>query len=176
MAASNCTRNRMGFDSFRGAFSTRKIATPRLTGTEMSRAMTDDTAVPYMKGNAANCSLTGSQTERLRNPKPNFAKGSFELIAISTMIKTARPAIRTAKNPVDHLNNGSPMRGRALRLERARPNGKCGWFGVSEGAEPSPASGCPMVEVTKRIPNAKAQRSAKIAKAASLREAACPGK
>src|SRR6266404_1595640 len=100
-----------------------------------------------MNGNAPNCSLTGSQTERLRNPKPNFANGSFELIAISTMIKTARAAIRTAKKPVAHLNNGSPIRGRALRLEGARPNCKVGWFGVSEDAEPPPASDCPMVQV-----------------------------
>src|SRR6267142_1123170 len=104
-----------------------------------------------MKGNAPNCSFTGSQTERLRNPKPNFAKDSFELIAISTMIKTARLAIRTAKNPVAHLNSGSPMRDRALRLERARPNGRCGRFGVSEGAEPFPASDCPMAEVLREF-------------------------
>src|SRR4029077_14078613 len=122
-----------------------KIATPRLIGTDISRAMTAETAVPYMNRSDPNCSATGSQAERVRNPNPNLAIGSLELIAISTIIKTARPAMRAAKKPVAHLNNGSPMRGRALRPEAARPNRKGDLFGVRGVAEPSPASVDPMI-------------------------------
>src|SRR5881396_1314541 len=146
MAASNCTINRIGFDSFGGAFSTRKIATPRLIGTDISSAMTADTTVPYMKGSAPNCSATGSQTERDKNPNPNLAIGRLEFLAISTIIKTARPAMRTAKEPVINLNNGSPMRRRDLRFEAAPPNGEIGLFGVKGLAEPSPVSIDPMME------------------------------
>src|SRR5436853_599637 len=96
-----------------------------------------------MNGSAPNCSLTGSQIERLKKPNPNFSNGSLELIAIETMIKTARAAITTAKKPVAVLNKGSPMRGRALRLAEARPVGMVGLFGRGV-AELSPANVDPM--------------------------------
>src|SRR6185436_11028287 len=95
-----------------------------------------------MKGNAPNSSATGSQIDRVRNPKPNFWNGSTEPRAISTTIRTASPAIETANRPVVNLNNGSPMRGRALRFERARPVGHRGLFSLRDSGDsgPVPAS------------------------------------
>src|SRR5512145_1844786 len=94
-----------------------------------------------MKGNAPNCSATGSQIERPRKPNPNFSNGSLELRAISIIIRAARPAIKTANKPVVHLNNGSPIRGRALTRESV-PEGTADLLGLKGGGEPGlfPAS------------------------------------
>src|SRR6185503_13902282 len=95
-----------------------------------------------MNGKAPNSSATGSQIDRVRKPKPNFWNGSFAPSAISTTIRTASPAIETANRPVVNLNNGSPMRGRAVRFEKARPDGHRVLSGSRDPGDsgPDPAS------------------------------------
>ena len=120
MAASNWTRNDIGVTRRRGACSTRNMATPRLTGTAISSAMTEETAVPYIKGSAPNCSATGSHRSPHRNDAPNFSKVSVELLAISIIIKTTSPAMVSANRNVACLNSQSA----GLSDPRSQDNGE----------------------------------------------------
>ena len=45
---------------------------PKLTGTPISRAMNEVTRVPTIGTSAPNFSVTGFQSESIRNPKPNL--------------------------------------------------------------------------------------------------------
>ena len=53
-----------------GANSTRKIATPRESGTAISSARKAESSVPTISGQAPNSPATGSQMSLVRNPKP----------------------------------------------------------------------------------------------------------
>ena len=83
-----------GRRSHGGDSSVRNSAMPKLTGIPMSRAMREVTSVPTMGTSAPNFSVTGFQSELVRNPRPKaFSAGMLpttsETMAVTFVIGNA---------------------------------------------------------------------------------------
>jgi len=61
-AASSSMKSVRAWRNHCGANSVRQTAVAMLSGTAITSAMTEETTVPKINGNAPNCSLTGSQS------------------------------------------------------------------------------------------------------------------
>src|SRR5215470_2273706 len=79
-------------------------------GTAMSKARKDETSVPYMNGNAPNCSATGSHVEAVRKWNPNFLMASVHPCHSCHPVKIIRTTTVSAIASVSHSNAWSPSR------------------------------------------------------------------
>ena len=73
---------------------------PKLTGTPISRAISEVTSVPTIGTSAPNCSVTGFHAESIKNPKPNFRIAGRLPNTNDKMMPTRIASTRKAKKRV----------------------------------------------------------------------------
>src|SRR5215831_12134570 len=79
-------------------------------GTAISKAMSEETRVPYINGKAPNCSATGSHVDVTRKWNPNFLMASVEPCHSCQPVKTISTITVRAMASVSHSNALSPKR------------------------------------------------------------------
>src|SRR5207237_9677067 len=80
IAASISIKDASGCRIHSGASSVRYAAVAMPKGTAISNAMREETSVPYMNGNAPNCSATGSHVDVTRKCKENLLSSNDDTI------------------------------------------------------------------------------------------------
>src|SRR5436190_2346173 len=80
-----------------------------LSGTAITSAIAEETSVPKMNGQAPNCSVTGSQLERVTKLQPNLRNARWDPLANSQPMMTIKANTVSAINSVSHLKTRSPI-------------------------------------------------------------------
>ena len=110
IAASISIKDASGCRIHSGASSVRYAAVAMPKGTAISNAMREETSVPYMNGNAPNCSATGSHVDVTRKWKPNFLIATDDPIQSCQPIRIISTTTAIAMASVSHSNALSPKR------------------------------------------------------------------
>src|SRR5919198_3596662 len=117
-----------GARSRRGASSVRNKAMPIEVGTAISSAISEDTAVPYMKASAPNTALPvpgfGSQVRLVMKPRPSSRRTGQDSLVVVIRI---RARIASTSRPVASVHQRKRRSARTPPLLRVRAERVLSW-------------------------------------------------